>query len=253
MKHLRDWIFSIPTVVAFGLTLVWYDLRGRFALRGGLRRFEKAMADLQASLLKVFAISGVDVEFEGREGFAERGGFLFISNHQSMFDVPIFGGALTENYPKYVAKRELAKGIPSVSLNLKRGGNALIDRGDRAQAIEAIAELGRTCEERNVSAVIFPEGTRSRDGSLGSYRTAGAIALLAAAPNLAVIPTVVDGSWKVFKNNMLPIPYGTKVRVRFGEPIARHAGESVDAIVEACRVFAEATLAEWHSSPEPAS
>ena len=231
LGRLRDWIFSIPTLVAFGLTLVWYDTRGRIALRTGLRSFENVMADLQAALLKVFAISGVAVQFEGRDRFADRGGFLFISNHQSMFDVPIFGGALTENYPKYVAKSELARGIPSVSLNLKRGGNALINRGDREQAIEAIAEMGRACEERDVSAVIFPEGTRSRDGSLGAFRTGGAMALLEAAPNLSVIPTVIDGSWKVFRDNMLPVPYGTAVRVRFGEPIARHAEESVEAIV----------------------
>lgn len=253
MTRLKDWLFSIPTVVAFGLTLVWYDIRGRLALRKGLRSFENAMASLQAALLKVFAISGVRVTFEGREGFAERGGFLFISNHQSMLDVPIFGGALTKNYPKYVAKRELAKGIPAVSLNLKRGGNALINRGDRGQALEAIAELGRMCQERDVSAVIFPEGTRSRDGSLGGYRTSGAAALLEAAPNLPVIPTVIDGSWKVFLNNMLPVPYGTPVRVRFGEPIHRTAGESVEAIVERCRLFADETLNQWHSATEPTS
>lgn len=253
MNRVRDWFFSIPTLAAFGLTLVWYDIRGRLALRSGLRAFEKAMASLQSSLLKVFAISGVRVTFEGRDGFADEGGFLFISNHQSMLDVPMFGGALTKNYPKYVAKRELAKGIPAVSLNLQRGGNALINRGDREQALEAIAELGRMCQERDVSAVIFPEGTRSRDGSLGSYRSGGAVALLAAAPDLPVIPTVIDGSWLVFRNNMMPVPYGTPVRVRFGEPIARKAGESVEAIVERCRAFADATLIEWHSATEPTS
>lgn len=249
MTKLKDWFFSIPTLVAFGLTLAFYDLRGRLALRRGLRAFEEVMADLQAALLRVFRISGVTVSVEGVDRFGDDGGFIFISNHQSMYDVPIFGGILARNYPKYVAKRELAKGIPSVSLNLRRGGNALIDRGDREQAIAAIAEMGRMCEERDVSAVIFPEGTRSRDGSLGPYRTAGASALLEAAPELQVIPTVIDGSWRVFARNMLPVPYGTSVRVRFGEPIERTEAEDVESIIERCRAFADAALAEWHDSP----
>ena len=245
MTAIRSWFFSVLTVVAFGSTLVWYDIRGRLALHKGLRTFEQVMASLQATLLRVFAISGVTVDVEGLEHFPDEGGFIFVSNHQSMFDVPIFGGVLTRNYPKYVAKRELARGIPSISLNLRKGGNALIDRGERKQAVAAIAEMGAACQERDVSAVIFPEGTRSRDGSLGDYKLLGLATLMKSSDSLPIIPTVIDGSWRVFERNMLPVPYGAPVRIRFGEPIERTPEEDPADVAERCRSFSATTLTEW--------
>jgi 1-acyl-sn-glycerol-3-phosphate acyltransferase len=245
MIYLRSWFFSILTIVAFGSTLLFYDIRGRLAIRRGLRAFERTMASLQGTLLRVFAISGVTVDVEGLEHFNDQGGYIFVSNHQSMFDVPIFGGILTRNYPKYVAKKELSKGIPSISLNLRVGGNALIDRGERKQAVAAIAELGQACQDRDVSAVIFPEGTRSRDGTLGDYRLLGLSTLMKSADSLAIVPTVIDGSWRVFEHNMLPVPYGAAVRIRFGEPILRGPDESPGDVADRCREFAASTLAEW--------
>ena len=251
MSALRDWVFSIPTLIAFGLSLVFYDIVGRVALLFGLRPFEWTMAGLQRTLLGVFAISGVRFDVEGLERFNTSGGYLFVSNHQSMYDVPIFGGILIKNFPKYVAKRSLAKGIPAISLNLRRGGNALIDRGERAQAVAAIAQMAAECQSRDVSAVIFPEGTRSRDGSLGGYRVGGVAALMEGAPDLDIIPTVIDGSWKVFLNNMFPVPFGTHVRVAFGEPIHRSADEDPEAVLEQCRTWAVETLAGWNEGSEP--
>ena len=242
----RDWFFSILTVIVFGLALIAFDLMGRVALLFGLRPFEWVMAWLQKSLLVIFRISGVVFDIEGLGGFERSGGYLFVSNHQSMYDIPIFGGILIRNFPKYVAKKSLASGIPAISLNLSRGGNALIDRGDRRQAMDAISRMANECEDRGVSAVIFPEGTRSRDGSLGEYRVGGVAALMSGAPNLPIVPTVIDGSWRVFANNMFPIPYGTRVRVRFGEPIERTPDEEPSEITARCASWADDVLKEWN-------
>ncbi|MEN8041149.1 MAG: lysophospholipid acyltransferase family protein [Actinomycetota bacterium] len=247
MRAVRDWVFSIPTVVAFGLTLALFDLAGRIALLFGLRPFEWVMAGLQRTLLGVFKISAVRFDVEGLERFRSSGGYIFVSNHQSMYDVPIFGGILVRNFPKYVAKRSLAKGIPSISLNLRRGANALIDRDDRDQAMAAITEMAANCQERDVSAVIFPEGTRSRDGSLGEYRVGGLVALMEGAPDLQIVPTVIDGSWRVFEHNMFPVPFGTRVKVAFGDPIDRSGEEDPHAIIEQCREWSAGILAEWES------
>jgi 1-acyl-sn-glycerol-3-phosphate acyltransferase len=237
-------------LVAFGISLVVFDLAGRVALLFGMRPFEWTMAGLQRTLLGVFAISGVRFDVEGLDGFSASGGYLFVSNHQSMYDVPIFGGILIRNFPKYVAKRSLARGIPSISLNLRRGGNALIDRGERTEAIVAITEMATECQSRDVSAVIFPEGTRSRDGSLGAYRVGGIAALMQGAPDLEIVPTVIDGSWKVFSNNMFPVPFGTHVKVAFGDPIRRSSDEDVEAIRDQCRVWAETVLDRWNGDSE---
>lgn len=243
---LRDWVFSIPTLISFGLTLAVFDLAGRVALLFGLRPFEWTMAALQRTLLSVFGISGVRFDVDGLDGFDAEGGYLFISNHQSMYDIPIFGGILIRNFPKYVAKRSLARGIPAISLNLRRGGNALIDRGERAQAMAAISQMATDCQSRDVSAVIFPEGTRSRDGSLGEYRVGGVAALMEGAPDLQIVPTVIDGSWRVFANNMLPVPFGAHVKVAFGEPIRRTNDENPEMILGQCHEWAAETLTRWN-------
>lgn len=247
MRTIRDWIFTIPTLIVFGLTVVVFDIFGRICLLFGVRPFEWSMGVAQKVLIKVFAISGATLTVEGAE-HVERGGVLVVSNHQSMFDIPIFGGVMFHNYPKFVAKKELAKGIPSVSLHLTKSPHAIIDRRDRAQATAAIKRCAAEAQRRATAVVLFPEGTRSRDGSLGTFKEGGAKAMFEAAPDLPIMPAVVDGSWRIFMHNMKPIPFGSKVRVRFGEPIARTAGESAAELLDRCHEFIEATLDEWRGT-----
>lgn len=252
MKRIRDWIVSIPTAAAFGLVLGIGDLVQRVTFKMGIGPYERALGNLHHWLLRAFRIAGVEVLPERLDDLAESGGYIVISNHQSMFDISIYGSLLSGHTPRFVSKRSLAKGIPTVSFYLQHGGNALIDRGDRGQAMEAIREMGRLCQERGKAAVIYPEGTRSRDGSLGDYRLNGATALMEAAPDLPVLPATIDGSWKVFENNLFPIAWGTKVRVRFGTPIERRPDEDPAVVIEECRQFAEATLSDWHTDQPPA-
>jgi 1-acyl-sn-glycerol-3-phosphate acyltransferase len=160
--RLVDWIVTIPFLLAFGATLLVFDPLQRVARLFGQRPQELVAGALQVALIQVFKIAGTTLEVERSPKVEPSKPYLFISNHQSLFDIPIFGGLLFSNFPKYVSKAELAKGIPSISYNLRRGGNALIDRGDRDQATEAIRALGRQVCERGVSAVLFPEGTRAR-------------------------------------------------------------------------------------------
>ncbi|MEX1044367.1 MAG: lysophospholipid acyltransferase family protein [Acidimicrobiia bacterium] len=246
VNRILSWIPTIPFLLAFGLALVVFDVAGRIVRPFSLRGFEYVMAALQRTLTSLFWITGTRVHIERPASIQPRTGYAVISNHQSLLDIAILGGTLFTNFPKYVAKKELGKGIPSISLNLTRGGNALIDRDDRRQAIGAIRELARTAQERNVSVVIFPEGTRSRDGSLGEFKRAGALALLREADQLPVVPMAIDGAWKMFRYNMLPVPFGTTVRVRFGDPVPRRADDGEAMLVYAER-FIRATFEEWRT------
>src|SRR5690606_12848901 len=125
----------IPFLLAFGATLLFFDLAGRVARLFSLRAFEYVMAALQRTLTSLFLMCGTRVHVERPDSIRPRTGYAVISNHQSLFDIALLGGVLFTNFPKYVAKKELGRGIPSISLNLKHGGNALIDRTDRRQAI----------------------------------------------------------------------------------------------------------------------
>ncbi len=248
LRKAVDWILTIPFLILFGLTLAIFEPVARIARLFGLRPMEVTMGVLQRCLIWVFRITGTRLHIERSEKVLPRTGYIIVSNHQSMFDIPIFGGMLFSNYPKYVSKKELGRWLPSVSFNLTHGGNALIDRNDPAQARAAIRELGQACEDRDVAVVIFPEGTRSRNGDLRSFRIGGLKELLEAAPNLPVIPTTIDGAWKLLENGMFPIPSGTKVRVRFSEPIQRVAGEDPLEVLNRVKGVIESTLAEWRAA-----
>ena len=247
MRAPLDWLFTLPFLVAFGLILLIFDPLQRVARLLGTRPHEVVVGMLQTSLLWAFKICGTRLEVERSPEVQPWTPYVLIANHQSMFDVPILGALLFSNFPKYVSKKELAHWIPSISYNLRRGGNAIVDRGDRSQAVDAIRELGARAEERRVSAVIYPEGTRSRAGELRPFKPAGSLALLEAAPSLPVVPVTIDESWRLLAHDLRPVPFGVRIRVRFGDPIARDPGEDRMAIVEAARAEIERTLLRWRS------
>ena len=244
---LRDWVFTIPFLVAFAVVLLVFDPLQRIARVFGQRPQEVVAGALQIALVWAFRLTGMRLHVDRSAAVKPHTAYLFIANHQSIFDVPIFGSMLFSNYPKYVSKRELASWIPSISYNLRRGGNAIIDRRNRAQATREIRALGARVQERGVSAVIYPEGTRARRGELGPFKPAGALALLKAAPDVPVVPVAIDESWRLLVSNLLPVPFGVQVRVHIGEPIPRSADEDPGALLLDARECIEETLAGWRA------
>jgi 1-acyl-sn-glycerol-3-phosphate acyltransferase len=231
VQKLVNWAVTVPFLIVFGLVLLVYDIVGRIVRPFSLAGFEWVMGALQATLVWVYRIFGTRLTVDRSPRVQPNTGYIIISNHQSLYDIVLIGGLLFSNLPKYVAKEELGRWIPSVSLNLKRGEHALIDRGDAAQALEEIVGLGRRVQARNRSAVIFPEGTRSRDGSLGPFKRAGPRALLEAADRLPVVPVAVQGSWRL--NKMWPFHPGSRVHIAIGDPIERHPDDAGDVLKQA--------------------
>lgn len=242
---MLDWVLTLPFLLAFGLILLVFDPLQRLVRLFGQRPHEIVVGALQTCLMRSLHLCGTRISVERSPNVAPRTPYILIANHQSMFDIPMFGALLFSNYPKYVSKHELAHWIPSISYNLRRGGNALIDRGDRSSAERVIRQLGARAQERGVSVVIYPEGTRARAGEFARFRPAGTLALLEAAPELDVVPVAIDGSWHLLRNNLLPVPFGTRIRIRFAEPIRRSEGASGAQILEHARSEIEQTLRHW--------
>lgn len=242
-----DWIFTIPFLLAFGVILLVFDPLQRVARAFGRTPQERVAGWLQTSLVWAFRIAGTRIRVERSAQLEPGTPCLFIANHQSLFDIPILGALLGSHRPKYVSKRELASGLPSISYNLRAGGHAVIDRDDREQATAAIRALGAQVLERGVSAVLFPEGTRARAGALGRFRTAGAVALLESAPGVPVVPVAIDESWRLLRFNLLPIPFGTRIRVWIGDPLPRHDGDDPAALLGEARRQIEKVLEGWRA------
>jgi 1-acyl-sn-glycerol-3-phosphate acyltransferase len=243
-----DWIFTLPFLFAFGAVLLLFDPLQRLARLLGPRPHEIVVALLQSSLKQALRICGTRFAVERSAAVQPWAPYLLIANHQSMFDIPIVAALLFSSFPKYVAKRELARWLPSISFNLRRGGNAVIDRDDRQQALSAIRALGRQAQERGVSVVIYPEGTRARGGELRPFKAGGTLELLAAAPLVPVVAVAIDGSWRLLRHGLFPVPFGTRVRVRIGDPIARVADEDREALLRVVEGEIKDTIERWRGS-----
>jgi 1-acyl-sn-glycerol-3-phosphate acyltransferase len=247
-QRLVSWLLTVPFLFAFGGTLVLFDPLQRIARLFGQHPQEIVVGAMQTCLVFAIRISGMRLLVERSPRVKPNSAYLIVANHQSMFDIPILGATLFTNYPKYVSKRELAHWLPGISYNLRRGGNAIIERSDRKQAIRAIREMGATAQARRVSAVIYPEGTRSRTGRLRPFKKPGTLALLESADRLPVVPVTIDGSWKLLIRNLLPLPYGIEVRLRIGAPIERTEGQDHEALILEVREQIEKTLERWRSA-----
>ncbi len=144
---------------------------------------------------------------------------IIVPNHQSMHDIPPIIWFLRKLEPKFVSKKELGKGIPSVSYNLRHGGSVLIDRKDSKQALFEISKLGKYIEEHHRGAVIFPEGTRSRTGHPKPFKTTGLKLLMKNAPSALIIPISINNSWKMLKYGKFPNGIGNHITFDVHEPI----------------------------------
>ena len=138
---------------------------------------------------------------------------ILVLNHQSMNDIPPIIWFMRKHHPKFVSKIELGKGIPSVSYNLRHGGSVLIDRKDSKQALAQIAKLGKYIEKYNRSAVIFPEGTRSRNGHPKKFQPTGLKILMKNAPSALIVPISINNSWKMLRYGKFP--YGICNHITF--------------------------------------
>ncbi|MBP1840480.1 lysophospholipid acyltransferase family protein [Formosa algae] len=144
---------------------------------------------------------------------------IIVSNHQSMYDISPILWYMREYHPKFISKIELGKGIPSVSYNLRHGGSALIDRKNPRQSIRAINEFSEFINEKKYAAVIFPEGTRSKDGVPKPFQRRGLQTLIKNIPTATVIPLTINNSWKTLKYGKFPMGLGAHITLTIHKPI----------------------------------
>ena len=144
---------------------------------------------------------------------------IIVSNHQSMYDISPIMWYMRKHHVKFVAKKELGKGIPSVSYNLRHGGSVLIDRKNPRQALPSMMKFGEYIETTNRAAVIFPEGTRSKDGKPKPFKTKGMELLFKKAPSALVVPVTVNNSWKMLCYGKFPMGIGNHIKFTVHKPI----------------------------------
>lgn len=212
MKKLLGYILTPVFFLVFAVLLCTFHIAQVIALNVfGKEAHKKTVDILNFCLLYNLCILGTRISIKYKFVPPADRPIIFVANHQSMYDICGIIWFLRSNYPKFVSKIELGKGIPSISYNLRHSGAAMINRKDSKQAITEIAKLGKLIEEHNYSAVIFPEGTRSKDGRMKSFATAGINALLKKAPNALVVPIVINNNWRLTRWGKFPMSVGEHI------------------------------------------
>ncbi len=221
MQKLISYPLSFIVLVLILLTLVIFHPIQWICLNVfGYQAHKKSVDYLNFILLKIVIILGTTFSFENRESIPEGVPLVFVANHQSLYDIIAIIWFLRRFHPKFVSKKELAKGIPSVSYNLRHGGSVVIDRKDPKQAIPAIKKIADYIELHKRSAVIFPEGTRSRNGIPKEFAQTGLKILCKNAPSAHIVPISINNSWKLLKYGGFPYGLGNHITFAAHESFA---------------------------------
>jgi 1-acyl-sn-glycerol-3-phosphate acyltransferase len=159
---------------------------------------------------------------------------IFLANHQSLADIPPLIYYLRKYHAKFISKIELTKGLPSISFNLKYGGGANIDRKDSKQSIGELIKLGLRMKENKWSAVIFPEGTRSKKGKMKDFQVGGIATILKKCPEALLVPIAIN-SWKMVQYGNYPLNTFVPMTWEVLEPI-EPAGRPAEQLVKEAEI-----------------
>jgi len=204
----RQWVpFSARTIAYGTVSLTLGPLtRDRRASLWAMRRWCQSSA----------RALHIQVDADGLENMPA-GAFVYCSNHQSLLDVLVLGSVLRGDF-KWAAKRSLMK-IPFLGWHLRLAGHVPVDRssGTRAAA-EVIGRFEQVLREGK-PLLVFPEGTRSEDGVLRSFKNGGFYAAVRAG--VPVVPVALDRTHELMKKGALDAGTGAmrRVSVRVGAPI----------------------------------
>ncbi len=233
LKKIVLYPLSAIYYLLFGLILVVFHALQWLCLKlGGYRAHKKSVDFMNLVLLGSLYLIGNRCTFQRDYKLPKDKPLILVANHQSMYDIIAISWFLREFHPKFISKIELGKGIPSVSFNLKYGGSVLIDRKNPRQSIPALNGFSKRLIEHNWTAVIFPEGTRSKTGVPKKFSTNGLKVMLKNIPDAVLVPLTINNSWKLLRYGSFPVNAGVKMSLTVQEPISAQAMAAEELLTE---------------------
>jgi 1-acyl-sn-glycerol-3-phosphate acyltransferase len=180
------WLYMIASL-SFHIPLLFMQL---FRLKKIKRAYLSCLAGFWARSI-VWA-TGARVTIHGKENIPGHNCICYVSNHQSVFDIPLIMGYVS-NTVGFIAKKEL-RYIPILGTWILEAGCVFINRKSPRESIEVI-KRGVENIKRGFPMVIFPEGTRSKSNTMRPFKSGSLkLAIRSKAP---IIPITIDGSYKL--------------------------------------------------------
>jgi 1-acyl-sn-glycerol-3-phosphate acyltransferase len=212
IRATRQWVpFSARTIAYGTISITLGPLtRDRRASLWAMRRWCRSAA----------RGLNIDVVADGFENVPP-GAFVYCSNHQSLLDILVLGSVLPGDF-KWAAKRSLMK-IPFLGWHLRVAGHVPVDRSRGSRAAAEVIGRFETVLREGKPLLVFPEGTRSEDGILRSFKNGGFYAAVRAG--VPVVPVALDGTHVLMKKHALDTGDGSMrtVKVRVGAPLHARA------------------------------
>ena len=158
-------------------------------------------------------ITFVKVTVEGRENIDTERPYVFVANHQSAYDIFSIYGYLGHSF-RWMMKKSLEK-IPFLGWGCKRAGNIFVDNSSPA-AVRNTMATARQQLQKDMSLMVFPEGSRSWDGKMVPFKK-GAY-LLAVQFNLPIVPITIDGAFDVMPR-FKKLPMWGRIKITIHKPL----------------------------------
>lgn len=232
MRKFFAYPLTIIYYLFFGLILViFHPIQWLCFNLFGYHAHKKSVDVLQLCLFQCLRLLGTRFSFHNLPNIPKNTPLIVVANHQSMYDITPMMWKLRKYHPKFISKKELGKGIPSVSYNLRHGGSVLIDRKNPKQSLEAIKKFSHYIEETKRTAIIFPEGTRSKTGKPKSFQKRGLHILLNEIPSAMVVPVSINNSWKMFRYGSFPLGIGNHLIFKFHKPLKNNLYEDKNEFI----------------------
>lgn len=210
-KALMVYIFLLALLVAVTIPLALLTILFGFFDRYGKRVYRIN----QFWTWIILRLGGVALKIEGKENIDPKQSYIFMVNHQSNVDIPVLVQALARFQLRWIAKKELLR-VPFFGWAMWATKHITVDRSDPVDALKSL-ERAKEKIAAGISVVVFPEGTRSRDGRLLRFKKGGFF--LAVQTRTQIAPVTINGSGRVLPSGGWKLRPGI-IEVRVGKPIA---------------------------------
>src|SRR5471030_1295316 len=203
-------------IIVYALYMVWVRIKGlkyEYIKRTKGETLATAYFKKTAYIWSKFTmkIIGIELEVKGLENIPKEA-CVFIGNHSSVLDIPILLYTVDSSLG-FISKKEVLK-TPIMGYWLKKSKCVTLDRENPRAAIQTINDAVKNIIEGN-SMVIFPEGTRNKEGKVGEFKK-GSLKL-ATKSKAPIIPVSIDRSSRAYEDNKKFV--STKIKVVFGKAV----------------------------------